>query len=882
MSQWTESARQAFERYCARTRQSLAGTGADAEEVIDDLRRHVDEEIRSAGLTVATEEDMERILRRVGEAAAPVETPSHSAPASSVSNPETLPERRRPGWTLLIMGVILPAIALGLELVTGVSAGVLFDPLPTWFQVLAVSLVPLANLWMWRAGRAREAKDASLLGWLNGLALGVCIYYSILYLPFAPFAAFGVIYFGLGLIPLSPYFALTATPLIRRAFRNQIGVGKLPGTRLGPILAIGFLLAMQLPMALTYYGLARAASDNPAINRAGVRLLRTFGNHEIMLRACYGMLQRPLDVDLARRLASAGHVTTAEEARKAYYQVTGQPFNSVPPPTFYTRAGRWSPLQDELTWDDALGGESVAGRVKGLSLESSRLDAKVEPDAAIVYCEWTFEFHNSARQQREARAQIALPPGGVVSRLTLWVNGEEREAAFGGRSQVRQAYQQVAVVRRRDPVLVTTCGPDRVLMQCFPVPANGGTMKVRIGITAPVMLDSLDQGHFVWPNFLERNFAIGTELKHALWIESPMPVTASGDALQADHPKENTFALHGSLSARDFAETTEAVVVKRSADVLSIWTPSLDSDSIIRQTTREVTPKVPSRVVIVIDGSAGMKERAEQVADALDKLPDTAEVAVLIAGDEVVPLTDKPQKVSPELRKTLRAGVRSFHYIGGRDNLPALDRAWDLAAGSEPGLVVWIHAPQPFMLSSADPLRQRMERSSQSVRLVGMQIERGPNRIAEKLDGLADVSFYPRLGSLESDLTRLISLWDGKSRRFELVRELVPQTADAVSGRKASRHLERLWARDEVARLEAKRDRKAAADLAARNQIVTPVTGAVVLENQQQYAENNLKPAEPTTVPAIPEPKTWILLLLGVCIPLLRRLFDARRQRCRV
>jgi hypothetical protein len=67
----------------------------------------------------------------------------------------------------------------------------------------------------------------------------------------------------------------------------------------------------------------------------------------------------------------------------------------------------------------------------------------------------------------------------------LWVNGEEREAAFAGRSQTREAYQKVAIQQRRDPVLVTTAGPDRVQMQCFPVPPNGGLMKIRIGITAP-------------------------------------------------------------------------------------------------------------------------------------------------------------------------------------------------------------------------------------------------------------------------------------------------------------------------------------------------------------------------------------------------------------
>ncbi len=77
---------------------------------------------------------------------------------------------------------------------------------------------------------------------------------------------------------------------------------------------------------------------------------------------------------------------------------------------------------------------------------------------------------------------MILPPGGVVSRLTLWVDGEEREAAYAGRAKVKKAYKKV-VERRRDPVLVTTCGKDRILVQCFPVPSNGGTMKIKVGIT---------------------------------------------------------------------------------------------------------------------------------------------------------------------------------------------------------------------------------------------------------------------------------------------------------------------------------------------------------------------------------------------------------------
>ena len=100
-------------------------------------------------------------------------------------------------------------------------------------------------------------------------------------------------------------------------------------------------------------------------------------------------------------------------------------------------------MEEEFTWDKDQAGDAVAGRVRGLSLATSRQDGVVYPEAALAYVEWTLEFKNDSRLQREARAQIALPPGAVVSRLTLWIDGEERDAAFGGRSQVKTAYKEV-------------------------------------------------------------------------------------------------------------------------------------------------------------------------------------------------------------------------------------------------------------------------------------------------------------------------------------------------------------------------------------------------------------------------------------------------------
>ncbi len=65
----------------------------------------------------------------------------------------------------------------------------------------------------------------------------------------------------------------------------------------------------------------------------------------------------------------------------------------------------------------------------------------------------------------------------------------------------------MAIQQRRDPLLVTSKGLDQAFVQCFPIPRKGGTMKIRIGLTAP--MEILDTGRAVvrWPSILEKNFA---------------------------------------------------------------------------------------------------------------------------------------------------------------------------------------------------------------------------------------------------------------------------------------------------------------------------------------------------------------------------------------
>jgi hypothetical protein len=868
MSQWTDAAKAKLEDYLARMRQSLAASGADVNEVTEDLRRHVDEEVTARKLTIVTEQDVAQILAQIGTPETPVAL--NSAPPSSPqpsSGAKGGVSRKVSAAVLLVFGVVLPLGTVVFEFLTGACAGGFFDPIPTLGHLVLVTFVPLVNLAVWIALYRGDHRWRTGLGWANGFAIGIASVYALLFLPVTPFAVIGIIVYGFGLVPLAPLFALVCACVLRRRLCCSAGEkASLPGLWRGLALGVAALAVFTLPMIITKVGLQMASSDSPQESLRGIHWLRNWGQNEELLRVCYGRVGR------GGQMYSWGKSIKPEAARTIYYRVNGQPFNAVPPPKLYAGRVRWNLVEEEFSWDNDQGGDAVAGRVRGLSLVTSRQDGVIYPEAAVAYLEWTLEFRNDSILQREARAQIALPPGAVVSRLTLWIDGEEREAAFGGRSQVKTAYKET-VQQRRDPVLVTTCGPDRVLVQCFPVPPGGGRMKLRLGITAPLVLTAADTGCLPLPCFAERNFSIAEQLSHSVWVESSQPVESAGRKLKAEPGKPGVFVLRGQIPDADLGSQLNTVRARRPAEAKRAWTRDTreSEGSIIRQAIVETRANPPDRVILVVDGTQGMEAHYHAISAALAHLPANTEFALLLARDgceKLVPL----QKGSAELHA--RAALRKFHSIGGHDNLPALIRAWELAAQAKTGTVVWVHGPQPVAMDSAEELRQRFERSSNPPALLAVQTQPGPNRVLERLDGLKAVRAMLRLGDLGDDLTRLIKSWTNNAGTLEITRERVePAAAQGhPEGTETSMHLARLWAAEEVARLSAARHAAEAMRVAARYQLVTPVSGAVVLETQAQYQSAGLQPVPAESVPVIPEPSGGVLLLIGL-------LFFAARYR---
>ena len=706
------------------------------------------------------------------------------------------------------------------------------------------------------------------MAFLNGVAIPIAGFYTLLFLPLLPLAAVAIIV-AIGLMPFAPLASFVcAIKLCGAMYREHQAQGLTRPLLGGLAVGLALLLVPDIPAGATRLGMQWAASSDPAQRERGLTLLRTLGDDDLLLRLCYGTSGRQTGL-LSALVIFSGHnvfpprprrqsAQSPAEAREIYYRVHGVPFNSKPAPFDKSRR---TGLAD-VRFDEDHGGAQVGGRAQGLQLASSRIDGSVSGDDAVAYLEWTVEFRNSEPVPREARLQLALPPGGVVSRATLWVNGEEREAAYGGRSHVRAAYQRVAVQQRRDPLLVTSKGADRVLAQAFPVPAHG-TIKFKLGISAPLDIVEPSKARLTLPALVDRNFSIGPDVSHSVWIESKQALATSVASLPVSPVDGRTFRIAGSVGDRDLARTRQTITVDRNPVTGNRAARIGDGEVIVQDVAPRGTP-APSALLLVIDGSVTLADASAKLIAALDAIPAGTKVGAIVA-------TEPMQKIAPApwsyaQKRNVAKLIRATPFVGGQDNAPALAEALVMLESEPQATLIWIHGPQPVSFGDgAARLEQAAARLSRLPDVVLYSVEPGPNEVLPDAPWAWAARSLPQTGSLKTDLAGFFAR-TGQTQTFAVRRA----EAHANEGQaKGSDHIARLWASTrvlELMRADPANNRAAAVALASRYHLVTPVSGAVVLESQQQYDESRLTPVSQTpqaTVPTVPEPHEWALLLVA-------------------
>ncbi len=502
-----------------------------------------------------------------------------TVPSSKGAHTYSQPIKKKGFWFLLF-GVLLPIAAMVAESNFHLLAENFFDPFPSPAHLVLFALIPFSNFLLWLAGRRDMSQYYGFMALASGMAMGVGILYSVMCLPLAPVFCFYSLACGFGLLGLAP---LLSIPCSFAAGKTVTSLAHARGTyfdahqveHIGHLIVLIMVVAVELPSTLTRINLSEAISHKvqPHVaaynvvaqtpeNLKAIEWLRRYGNREVLLRACYEHSGKATDI--LGSLYESGHPIAVSAAREVYYKVTGKPFNTEPIPASFRATikhnGALSPtdpltggVDDEFDLDTGVAGENVSGMARGLALNAANLSGKIDAEGSLAQLTLSFDFENTSKYDREARAQILLPPGGVVSHANLTVNGVSRDAVIVSRSFARQQYQ-AAVQEKRDPLLVSYSGIDKVLVQCFPV-APGETMKVTLDIAAPLTYLDKQKAVLELPRFSERNFAVKGEMALELVSDGEIKL----DGLHAIEPKENSMG--GFSVGSDVAVAPPATVV---------------------------------------------------------------------------------------------------------------------------------------------------------------------------------------------------------------------------------------------------------------------------------------------------------------------------------
>jgi hypothetical protein len=157
------------------------------------------------------------------------------------------------GIAFHLFAVVLPLTALVFELVTHGCFEIFFDPIPTPLHVLLVACVPVANLFAWHVLGCEQTPYYRAAAWASSVAIGISAFYALLFVPLVPFSLLGILYFGLGMLPLAPLCAcigaLRCRARLGRAARRA-GLAPMPRAWLGVAAALVGVALLELPGAI--------------------------------------------------------------------------------------------------------------------------------------------------------------------------------------------------------------------------------------------------------------------------------------------------------------------------------------------------------------------------------------------------------------------------------------------------------------------------------------------------------------------------------------------------------------------------------------------------------------------------------------------------------
>lgn len=653
--------------------------------------------------------------------------------------------------TLLFFGVILPILAVVFESNCHFCAQNFFDPFPSPSHVVLFLLIPLSNFLAYASSSKNMSSHYAFMSLASGMAMGMAFMYSLMFLPLVGRSLLYSLYLGFGLLGLSPILALpclwgSGKLVAHLAAKQKTYFNAHQVEHMGHLIVLVMVLAVELPSTMTRVQMEMASKPETAV--AAYRWLRRYGSEEILLRACYERSGRATDI--LGSLYEATHPMSVAEARNIFYRTTGKPFNSVAIPAsaratiknanaIADPAGLNAGVVDEFDLDTDIAGEAVSGVARGLSVSASKLSGKLDANAMVADLDWSFSFKNVSKYDREARSKILLPQGAVVTKATLTVNNVEHDATIMVREEARKVYQQAVMQHKEDPLLVSTCGIDQILVQCFPVHPDAA-LKVKLKIITPLSANGNGSASLMMPVFMERNFQV--ESATAVDIES------GGKHLQGNFENEK------------IAKFAAFFHVDRDPNLNKVYCEDKDS-SPARILERDIAaPQIPKpkKLSVIIDGSIGMKDALPSIIEGLKSVPNDVPTELILVADESRVLCSAATIPGSSAFATALGELQKYKAAGGQSDFSALSDYLVKRSKDGGSVALWVHAAQPA-LGEAQSIKQLLGSEAKAPIVYDLQVAAGPNDILDGVENFAGVARVPQNGDLSSSLRQFFLSW---------------------------------------------------------------------------------------------------------------------------
>lgn len=729
------------------------------------------------------------------------------------------------GIFVMFGGVIIPCLLLlatCFSLYERLTLLILKHPLESLIEILLVLSIPIGNYITWSNLVNCDYRAQIRRGILNGISIGTSIIASAICITALalkyPVTNLDGTLLNTTVIIFAAVFTLAAAVSIFLHFqvRNTriVESGKLRATAIalmGVLLSvIGFSASegREVAIKVTEH---MAISEDPEKSQKGLETLRWLNPRKELNMECSN----------SKAGGIPGMFIKLDNGtlRQLFFQVTGEPFRDDNSENFSSMP------------DDYLSRHVVGQKIKGLSLHRSKMLGHINPKTISSTIYWNFVFKNKNYEAKEARVELGLPEGAVISGMTIWKDGDAQGTMYRP-TGVNQAASRWTEVNHTAPGAVVDLGRGRALLHCYPVPAQG-QMRAAVAITVPAKLHTIQEASLPLPRIIEGNFSMKGD--HQLRMISSDKIGLKLDKVQQAEKRNGRYIITGHIDGKTISGAGVSVQVARAGSYgpVSVKDDQSKTPRYVVQTIKELPAKAPKRLYIVLDGSEAMKSELKKVKNVMKEISSEIDTSVILASK----LKDKGNQVLP-LAKALES-ISEKDCLGGQDNLEAVVKATELAGESDDGAVLWIHGPQPSFNKEIYIISPYQKKPS----FFEMALDNGIMNSKEFFKHHGEIGPFraiARSGSPASDLDRFLKKWTPGGHEF-IVEYKNSENAqgELIADSIKVRELGTMYAKEKCALYLERGQLQKAVQEAVFHRIVTPVSiASTVLSGRKRTASS--------------------------------------------